>query len=672
MTEIYQWPNTYMGNKNFQVEQQRMEGATSDATMADLSHPSEMRREISSEIHVRESLVPANNHFFKKYGVASKEGKLSPLERCPFIVVRHAYSMYNHAIDKFNSEKVQKCFTHEDYQSLRASEDLIDPCLHQKGIDQAKSQQDLFNQLKFAQVFVSPLRRTIETAALLLQSHPDKDNINLVLLPLAKENFHTSNDLAMEYKELKAYAESVSRIYGLKVEFGLFQQYAEQGEYMGLSVDTWYYQVLTNQGKRQKLLELCKTKNHHAVGCEAVKANDSSLLESNQDLYDRILKLREFLSTQARNATNSEKILLVTHSGIMKTLFSEGYDNKTHQFINTRQFQNCEAVPYSLAREEFEESVLKKEVTDFKKLRDVRFSKPNEDFFQHYGKIMKKGEKSKIERCEMIVIRHAFSQFNNEMENYHSSKNQTSESFLRLWSAEHLRDACLHDKGIEQAKAQQILLNNFKLRKVFVSPLRRTIQTAALILSRHPMKKDITLILVPLARENLHTSADLSVSYEELKAFTLQITEQFGLKFDFSLLQQYSASGQSLDTWCYLTMANKKKQNFILQNINQGKNPFAFGIHYIRELSEQNIIEDNNDTYARVQELKKQLYSIIEKELQADPLDADEKFLLVTHSVTMSALYSRGISDAGSFLGYNHFANCELVPYELSEAVQTL
>lgn len=75
----------------------------------------------------------------------------------------------------------------------------------------------------------------------------------------------------------------------------------------------------------------------------------------------------------------------------------------------------------------------------------------------------------------MIVIRHAYSQFNDAMENYHTQKHKSRKDFMQVWSGEHLRDALLHDMGIEQAKAQQKLLNNFKLRKVFVSPMRRTI-----------------------------------------------------------------------------------------------------------------------------------------------------------------------------------------------------
>jgi phosphohistidine phosphatase SixA len=63
-------------------------------------------------------------------------------------------------------------------------------------------------------------------------------------------------------------------------------------------------------------------------------------------------------------------------------------------------------------------------------------------------------------------------------------------------------------------------MNTFSFRKVFVSPHRRTIETAVLMLSSHPQKSQITLILLPLAKENLHTSSDLPVPFAELLAFT--------------------------------------------------------------------------------------------------------------------------------------------------------
>jgi hypothetical protein len=49
---------------------------------------------------------------------------------------------------------------------------------------------------------VSPHRRTLQTACYVLQNHPQRENITLTLLPLAKEVMNNSNDLPIEYNEL--------------------------------------------------------------------------------------------------------------------------------------------------------------------------------------------------------------------------------------------------------------------------------------------------------------------------------------------------------------------------------------------------------------------------------------------------------------------------------------
>jgi hypothetical protein len=86
------------------------------------------------------------------------------------------------------------------------------------------------------------------------------------------------------------------------------------------------------------------------------------------------------------------------------------------------------------------------------------------------------------------------------------------------------------------------------------------------------------------------------------------------------------------------------------------------GIDYIRNISKDNIIENTYDTYARVQKLKETLHAEIVSNVEADPLDPDEKFLLVTHSVILSALHCAEVKH-GRYIDYRHFDNCELVPY---------
>ena len=95
-------------------------------------------------------------------------------------------------------------------------------------------------------------------------------------------------------------------------------------------------------------------------------------------------------------------------------------------------------------------------------------------------------EPTMLDRSQLLIIRHAYSEFNNAWKVYTSEQEQNHDNFLKAWAGEHLIDAELHSKGVDQALSQQSLLNSFTFRKVYVSPHRRTIQTALNILASHP------------------------------------------------------------------------------------------------------------------------------------------------------------------------------------------
>jgi len=55
------------------------------------------------------------------------------------------------------------------------------------------------------------------------------------------------------------------------------------------------------------------------------------------------------------------------------------------------------------------------------------------------------------------------------------------------------------------------------IKTVFISPMRRTMQTASLLFRRHPDLNDIKFVVVPDLRENLCCSCDIPISnYQEV------------------------------------------------------------------------------------------------------------------------------------------------------------
>jgi broad specificity phosphatase PhoE len=76
-------------------------------------------------VDAKVSKVKSPNHGFKERYTEEV------MARCPILMIRHAYSLYNHAISDFKEKGKEG---HHDYLKLNASKDLIDPTLHSVGI----------------------------------------------------------------------------------------------------------------------------------------------------------------------------------------------------------------------------------------------------------------------------------------------------------------------------------------------------------------------------------------------------------------------------------------------------------------------------------------------------------------------------------------------------------
>lgn len=72
---------------------------------------------------------------------------------------------------------------------------IIDSPLSPKGIDQWKKASELAHSVDFDYIFVSPLRRAIETAYYMFRSHPNFHRIKFILHPMVRENIMTAGDI---------------------------------------------------------------------------------------------------------------------------------------------------------------------------------------------------------------------------------------------------------------------------------------------------------------------------------------------------------------------------------------------------------------------------------------------------------------------------------------------
>lgn len=65
---------------------------------------------------------------------------------------------------------------------------------------------------------MSPYRRCIYTAFLALQSHPKRQDITFVFVPLAKEVFYTAGNIPVSVEDFESYSLDLKAKYG----FGKF------------------------------------------------------------------------------------------------------------------------------------------------------------------------------------------------------------------------------------------------------------------------------------------------------------------------------------------------------------------------------------------------------------------------------------------------------------------
>ena len=160
-------------------------------------------------------------------------------------------------------------------------------------------------------------------------------------------------------------------------------------------------------------------------------------------------------------------------------------------------------------------------------------------------------------KANFFCVRHAESMGNVADQLYKSlSKDVLDMEVYFKWQHDPtLHDALLSPKGMTQTECQSARLNGIKLHPtVLVSPLRRTIQTACLLLKSHPQRPDLILKLVPEAIEVRNESVcSQPIPKNELFKF---LETQTGFEFDTRLVEN--------ETWQFRILENAQKRQTLL------------------------------------------------------------------------------------------------------------
>lgn len=109
-------------------------------------------------------------------------------------------------------------------------------------------------------------------------------------------------------------------------------------------------------------------------------------------------------------------------------------------------------------------------------------------------------------------------------------------------------DCCLDEWGRIQAQNLANSANKLDIKVVFVSPLRRTLETAHLIFGNHKNRKNIKFIVLPLISESLCEVDDISRG-----------------KFD-ELYAEFNNKNEIFHDFTYFYNCLKTKDNWFIEN----------------------------------------------------------------------------------------------------------
>ncbi|OMJ74273.1 hypothetical protein SteCoe_26826 [Stentor coeruleus] len=224
-------------------------------------------------------------------------------------IIRHAQTFYNKAQADYEEQGLP-LLTAE----FRWDPELADSVLSPQGIFQCQSAISNAHSLQVTKVFVSPLRRALETCEILFKDHPLHPNI--IVHPQLHEVLHNGHDVtAYNGIPFPEYAHYDWSLIGDTFLPDLFinPKYAEDIKNGDFLI------------RRTKVLELMRKVN-------------PDILEPDFDLYRRAQRSKEIW----RRELEMNSIALVTHSSFLKQFTKVNFEEKGIWL------QNCEIMEFSL------------------------------------------------------------------------------------------------------------------------------------------------------------------------------------------------------------------------------------------------------------------------------------------------------------------------------------
>lgn len=221
------------------------------------------------------------------------------------VLQRHGKSIANESY-----EEIKDHGNPEELAAWLLNPSLRDPRLCQTGHEQCAEAQLLVNALKIHTVFVSPLRRTLETAYNTYKNHPNFEKIRFVVLPLIRESLNTSSDVPSSIEKIiEEFREILPNL-----DVSAFDEYFDK---------THYFIEDLQPDLKDRMIANLKAKSDDELGSNAFdlfvketkKIYPFGRLESKWNVYDRSVKAKKFIKRyiEENQIPPTYKVVILSH-----------------------------------------------------------------------------------------------------------------------------------------------------------------------------------------------------------------------------------------------------------------------------------------------------------------------------------------------------------------------
>ena len=271
-----------------------------------------------------------------------------------------------------------------------------------------------------------------------------------------------------------------------------------------------------------------------------------------------------------------------------------------------------------------------------------------------------KGVEPPHKPLSILVMRHGTTYFNKMISDYLKEmdvKEYTEPSNLRAIESSYAVDSLLTEKGIEQClNASRTIKKEFGgVKYVFLSPSRRTVQTAIFATREISKSRTIEYHLLPWLREKLQTVADLG-------------TKSIGfLKKNYPWIDRTCLHNSTLWVFDYWDLSHNEKSygNDMMKSYSKGQN-----MKKMLEILKKGYKEVENvfQVKARTERAKEWIFDFIEKKRKKGIIVKDNEILVVAHYMVLEALCGNLDENGKPDPKYKPFANAEIRKFILEKS----